>query len=286
MTYQFAIGTVALGSIYCLVIMGMVVLFRATKTISFTQGSMMALGAFLFYTLQQHQPFILALAESMLVVGVVGGAAYHVLFRRLAGSEHFVVIIATLGLNVLLIVAINAIWGTSARFLPIARPVRLPGTHLVVTSVELLTFGLAVGLTIVLVLTIQKTRTGLRMRAVADQPLLAAYMAINVDWISTLAWVVSAMTAAAAGVCLGLGQGFDVPTITPVGYVAFPAMLLGGLDSIRGALVGGMALALIQNTITLYWGGQWPVVGGYAVLLVVLLIRPSGMFGSKSLIRV
>jgi branched-chain amino acid transport system permease protein len=286
---QILVGTIVLGSVYSLVVIGMVVLFRATKIISFTQGGFMALGAFLFYALAQRQPLALAFVEAVVAMGILGGVVYPVLFRRLAGSEHFIVIIATLGLNVVLATAIPIIWGPEPRLLPTdlsRNPFRILGGSLVFTPAHLITVVAAFVVIGILISTLQRTITGLQMRAVADQPLLSLYLGINVDWIAILAWAIAAGTAAVAGIVMAMGNSVDEFSIASLGLVAFPAMMLGGLDSIRGALVGGLALALIENVVALVFGGEWTAVGAYAVLLVILLLRPSGLFGSRSIARV
>jgi branched-chain amino acid transport system permease protein len=286
---QIVIGTLVLGSIYALVVIGMVVLFRATKVISFTQGGFMALGAFIFYGLAQRQALPLAFAEAVVLMAVLGAVVYPLLFRRLAGSEHFIVIIATLGLTILLQTAIPLIWGPEPRLLPgglSSNPLRLLAGSLVFTPAQLITVVLAFGVIGLLVATLQRTVTGLQMRAVADQALLSHYLGINVDWISALAWGIAAGTAAVAGIVMALGASVDEVSIASLGLVAFPAMMLGGLDSIRGALVGGLVLAFIENAVALLLGGEWTAVGAYAVLLVILLLRPSGLFGSRAVARV
>jgi branched-chain amino acid transport system permease protein len=156
----------------------------------------------------------------------------------------------------------------------------------VFTPAQLITVVLAFGVIGLLVATLQRTVTGLQMRAVADQALLSHYLGINVDWISALAWGIAAGTAAVAGIVMALGASVDEVSIASLGLVAFPAMMLGGLDSIRGALVGGLVLAFIENAVALLLGGEWTAVGAYAVLLVILLVRPSGLFGSRAVARV
>jgi branched-chain amino acid transport system permease protein len=289
MSWLVLVGTLVTGSIYALIVIGLVVLFRATRVISFAQGGFMALGAFLFLTLAQSQPFAVALAEAVLITGVVGGLSYWILLRRLARAAHFTTVIATLGLNIVLLTVIALVWGPNERF-----PAKSLGNGsfslfhggLTFTSTDLFTVIVAFAVVLVLVLALQKSGPGVKMRAVADSPTLSSLLAVNVTLMSAIAWAISAMTAALAGTVVGLGSTFDAGTISSLGLVAFPAMILGGLDSIKGALVGGLLLAFGQTLVSIHLGGQWTQVIAYAALLAVLMLRPSGLFGSKRLERV
>jgi branched-chain amino acid transport system permease protein len=281
-------GTLVSGSIYALVVIGMVILFRATRVITFTQGGFMALGGLLFTTLQGSQPLMAAVVESALIVGAVGGLVYWALLRRLAGTAHFTTVTATLGLNIVLLTVIALIWGPNPR-IPSLSLGRKPygafgGGHF--TPVDLFTVAVAIVVIGVLILTLQRSLIGLKMRAVADSPYLSRYLGVNVVAMSTIAWVIAAVTAALAGTVVGITSTFDAGAISSLGLVAFPAMILGGLDSIKGALVGGLLVALIQNEVSLNFGGEWTQVAAYVALMLVLLVRPSGLFGSPDLERV
>jgi branched-chain amino acid transport system permease protein len=123
------------------------------------------------------------------------------------------------------------------------------------------------------------------MRAVASNTRLAAFNGVNVVRTSTLAWALGAVTAGLAGVVFLLGTQPDPGSVFSLGLAAFPAILLGGLDSIVGALVGGLLIGLGQAAIGVYLGGNWQDVVAYVVLLVVLLVRPQGIFGDARVAR-
>jgi len=164
-------------------------------------------------------------------------------------------------------------------------PIHLPG-DITVTRVTIFTVALAVVIIVLLVVGFRRTRIGLQMRAVADVPGLATYLGINVVKVSALAWALSAASAAAAGVAYSIGTQVNPSAIPSLGLLAFPAILLGGLDSVAGALVGGLVLALAESAGTTLWGGDWQDVVGYGILIAVLVVRPRGIFGRREVVRV
>ncbi len=278
-----------LGSLYALVGIGFVILYRSTRVINFAQGAFMLLGGDVFYTLlvDWHLAWYLALPISMVVLGIIGALTYLVFFRRLVGADLFVLVIATLGLNIVIVTIATIIWGPDIRSLPEVlslKPLFSIG-NLSVAPLDVFSIGLAAIVIVLLERLLQRTRLGIEMRAVADGPLLAGQIRISVHAISAIAWGIAALCAGAAGAMYSLRVALDPAGIPALGLLAFPALFLGGVDSIRGALVGGFVLALVQNATTFYVGGLWSDVVPYAVLLVVLLVRPRGIFGSREIVR-
>lgn len=283
------VGTVVLASVYALVGIGIVILFRSTAVVNFAQGAFMVAGAYLFYwgmeSLGLSWP--MALVLSMAAMALLGALFYVTMFRRLVGFDPFILVIATLGLGVVIQTVVAVIWGTSVRVMPgifSLAPIDLPGNFRITRSAL---FGVvaAVVLIGVLDLSLLRTRVGVRMRAVADRTLLASFVGVNVHLVSTSAWAISSVCAGVAGAAFALQHELNPLSINALGLAAFPAVLLGGMDSIRGALVGGLLMALIQNLVTTYIGGIWSDVSAYGVLLAILLLRPSGIFGSPAVAR-
>lgn len=287
---QLVTGTLVLGSLYALVGVGFVILFRATGVVNLAQGGFMVLAAYLFYFLLTNArlPFAMALLVTLAVLAVVGAAIYLLLFRRLVGADPFVLVIATLGLSVLIEVIVQIIWGPEIRTLPQVLSQRPIATlvGLRIAPLDLFTVGIAVVLIGVFERGLHQTRLGIRMRAVADGPLLAALNRVNVHSISALAWAIAGLCAGAAGICYALRTSVDLVGLNALGLLAFPAVLIGGMDSIRGALIGGLVLALIQNLAVATIGGAWQDPIAYIILLIVLLLRPRGLFGSREMVRV
>jgi branched-chain amino acid transport system permease protein len=282
-------GTLTTGAILSLIAVGFVVMYRATKVVSFAQGAFSLVGGFSFMALSQHHVnVVLALLASIVISLFAGALTYQLVFRRLVGAEPFVTAIATIGLATLIEACAIIIWGSGPIILPnvlSGRVYHVSGS-LLVTSADIFIVGAAVVVFALLVPMLYRTQLGLRVQAVADHPRLAAYVGVNVIAITTLAWAVSAATAAVGGVAFLLTSQPSPDSVYSLGLVVFPAILLGGLDSIVGALVGGMLLALVQNVVTTYVSGTWVDVVSYGLLLAVLLIRPQGLFGSTEVSRV
>jgi branched-chain amino acid transport system permease protein len=286
---QALVGALVLGSLYSVVGIGFVILYKATRLLNFAQGSLMLMGGFLFYTLNQDVglPWPLAMLASALGLAVVGAALYMLFFRRLVGAAEFTLVIATLGLSVLLLTVCLVIWGPGTRTLPdqLSRKPVLSLGGLQFSSIDIFSIVLSLVVVFGFDVALRHTRLGIKMRAVADQPLLASQLKVNVNLMSAIAWAIAAFCAAVAGIAYAMRLSIDPVGMTALGLLAFPAILLGGLDSVRGVLAGGFLLALAQSGAAFYFGGQWSNVTAYAVMLAVLLVRPRGFFGSRLAVR-
>ena len=286
---QALVGTVVLAGLYAVVGIGFVILYKATGVLNFAQGALMLVGALVFYSATQTWgvPWGLAIPLTLLVLGVIGAVTYAAFFRRLVGAAEFSLVIATLGLSVVFVVVSLILWGPSTKTLPqlLSRAPLVSLGPVVVSSLDLFLIGFSLLVILVLDQGMRRSRIGMQMRAVADGPLLAGLLRINVHRMSAIAWAVAALCAGVAGVMQAMRLSIDPTGIQALGLAAFPAVLLGGLDSIRGVLLGGLLLAAAQNGTALLVGGIWSDVVAYAVLLVVLLVRPNGFFGSRKVVR-
>lgn len=283
------IGTLTTGAILSLIAVGFVIMYRATRVVSFAQGAFSLVGGFFFMALADHHVNIwLALLASIAGAFLLGGLTYQLVFARLVGAEPFITAIATIGLATVIEAIAIIIWGSGPIILPnvISSRVYHVTANLLVTPTDIFIVVIALVVFALVMPMLYWTRLGLRMQAVADHPRLAAYVGVNVIAISTLAWAVSAGTAAVGGVAFLLTSQPTPDSVYSLGLVVFPAILLGGLDSIVGALVGSMLLALVQNLTITYVNGNWVDVASYAVLLAVLLVRPQGLFGSAEVSRI
>jgi branched-chain amino acid transport system permease protein len=274
---------------YGLVGAGFVVLFRATRVLSFAQGSFMLLGALFFYSLTQSagMPLYPALIVALLGSGAAGWLSYRFIFSYMVGAEAFVVAIATLGLAAAFEAVAYIIWGTTPLTLPSVLSTRahdLLGFN--VTAVDIFCVLLAIVLGIAVAVAMRYTRVGIQMRATADGQQLAAYSGIHVTRISALAWAVGAALAGAGGIVYALTNNLDPSSVPTVGLSVFPAIILGGLDSYGGVFVGALVLGALDSVIGVTFGGQWQDPVAYIVLVVVLLIRPRGLFGSREIVRI
>ncbi|MEU0482586.1 branched-chain amino acid ABC transporter permease [Streptosporangium sp. NPDC006013] len=281
-------GTVVDGSLYALIGVGFVILFRSTGAINFAQGAIMALGGFVFLAyLQAGLPWVPALVAVCLTLCLLGALLYTLIFRKLIGESLFSLVIATLGLNTVLTALMMIIWGPEIRAIetPFANGTLVTWSGVPFKQLDLYAVVIAAVLVGALALLLRGSRIGTHMRAVAGSSLLAGLSRINVHRMSALAWAISCGLTAAAGVCFALRSTIDPISAQGFGLVAFAAVLLGGLDSLTGAVVGGMALAGVQTLAVLTLGGSWSEVVAYLVLMLLLFTRPQGMFGSPSVAR-
>jgi branched-chain amino acid transport system permease protein len=284
------VGALSTAAMYGLVAAGFVVLFRATKVLSFAQGSFMLIGSLLFYSFVKSAglPLYPALILALLASGVAGWLTYRFIFAYMVGVEPFVVAIATLGLSAALQAAAYIIWGTSPLTLPNVLSTRthnLLGTFNV-TAIDIFAVLLAVVLGLLVALGMRYSRLGIQMRATADGQQLAAYTGIHVTRISALAWGVGAAFAGAGGIVYALTNNLNPSSVPTVGLAVFPAIILGGLDSYYGAFIGALLVGALDSVIGVTLGGEWQDPIAYVVLLVVLLIRPRGLFGSREIVRI
>jgi branched-chain amino acid transport system permease protein len=275
------------GCILGLIGVGFVILYRATGVISFAQGSFMVVGALLFQTTSSHVEFYLNFLLVGAVLFVLGGLTYRLVFAHLVGSPSLVTAIATVGLGTLLDAGAIVVWRNPSQITdPTPYSFHIYGFgDYKVNGYQFFTLAATAMIFAVILLGLRRTRVGLRMRAVANSERLASFAGVNVVTISTLAWALAAMAAAWAGVTYVFGQQTDPGTVYSLGIIAFPAILLGGFDSIGGSLIGGLIIGWLQGIIGTYIGGQWEDVGAYVVLLALLLVRPQGLFGSPEVAR-
>lgn len=287
---NFVIESIYLASILTLVAIGFVVLFRATRIVSFAQGYFMLLGPVIYYYLANGAGRVwlwIALPIAVFLVGLVAAASYRLIFARLTGGDPFVASIATIGFGLVLQLVLAMIFGSRPTPAPdllgsggfhITSTVLVPWIAVFVLAMLALTCG-------ALVWYLYRTRAGLVMRAAADRPLLGAQTGVNVQRVATIAWGIGGATAVLAGIGYAFSGGIDSQNIPALGLLAFPVLILGGLDSVPGAILAGLIIGVVESaTITWLSGAERDLVA-YAVMLVVILVRPAGLFGSKEVAR-
>ena len=293
---QLLFAGVALGSLYALVALGFVVIFKATGVINFAQGGLVVLGAYLTYNAHQtwHLPFVLAVPVAMLMCAMVGVAIERVVLRRLVGQPAFAVIMVTIGLLFIMEQLITGIWGFDR--LNLGDPwgihrFKLGGV--VLASKDVWTIGLAGVVLAGFFVFFRYSRMGVAMRATAFDQEAAVANGISARRIFALSWAIAAAVATIAGVMLAAGGGGVRPDIEFVALLAFPAIILGGLDSPEGAVVGGVMIGVVQNLTAGYapkylafLGSGFGSVAPYLVMIVILMVRPYGLFGTREVRRI
>jgi branched-chain amino acid transport system permease protein len=286
MSLQLVANIVVLAAIYALVGTGYVLIYRVSRVLNLAHGELMMVGAYLLVATAGAFSGNPLLALVLAAIGglVMGMVVYAVLMRWLTGEAVLAAVLITIALGILLRGLGILIW-TTQQYYPGAMfgwhnpPVRIaPGVQISAASlaIVLLTVIVYAGLFIFL----QFTRWGVRMRAAGQNPLLAEQRGIRLHGIYAFAWGLSTFTASLAGMLLSLDSGVE-STMATIGLKAFPAALVGGLDSLLGAAIGSLIVATAEIAAIQYVNPLLSDVVPFLVLLVVLAIRPWGLFGSR-----
>lgn len=279
---QLLISGVANGCVYGLVALGFVMIYKATEAVNFAQGDFMMLGAFVALGLTVNSvaalPLWAAIPVALAVMGVLGYLLDVVLLRRIFGQSQIAVMILTIALGFVIRFAAGVIWGHEPQSLNtplIGKHVRVAG--LVLGLDELAVIIVTLLLTTLLYFFFNRTRLGMAMQASSQNQLAAYYMGIPVRRINGLVWALAGVVAAIAGILFASKGSID-PTTGLLGIKAFAAAVIGGFGSLPGALMGGLLVGAIEPFASRYIAAGYSQVAPYVVLLLVLILRPHGLF--------
>ena len=291
---QLAIGGLAVGSIYALLALGFVVVYKATGIFNLAQSALVVLGTFIVYQFyQQYQwPFAWALLASLAIIAVIAAAIERGVMRWMLGKPVFSSIMVTLALLIAIDQIIHAVWSESgyAMVIPYSQGSwDLGGVAVRYVDVwALLSALVLLGLFFVF---FERTRMGLTMRATALDAEVASAQGVRIGWVYALSWAIAGIVATVAGIIFTSRQGGGfTPALGFVALRAFPAMILGGLDSTSGAVAGGIIVGLAEVLVSGYLDYDWlgesfETVVPYVLLVPILLLRPYGLFGTKKVER-
>jgi branched-chain amino acid transport system permease protein len=288
---EVLVGGLLSGVMYSLVALGFVLIYKTSGVLNFAQGAMVLFAALTFVSLTEHHvPFVLALGITFVAMVVLGILIERLVLGPLVNQSSITLFMATLGLSYVIQGAAQLIWGTEVHGLDLG----IPDTPLQLAGVSVSTFDLVAALiagTMVLALLafFRGTRTGLAFRAVADDQLAALAVGLRLSTIWTIVWALAGAVALVAGLLWGARLGVQF-SLSAVVLKALPVLVLGGFDSIAGAIVGGLLIGAVEKLADVYVG---PLVGGgieswiaYVFALVFLLVRPAGLFGQRAIVRV
>jgi branched-chain amino acid transport system permease protein len=283
MFVQALVNGVAIGCIYGLVALGFVLIYKATEVVSFAQGELMMLGGFFALTAMTALglSWWLALPLAFACAALTGAAINHVVLKRMIGEPVFTIVLATFAIGILLrsVASMVPAWGTQTYTLETPFRGRVLEMDGVVVSAESLSVIVATGaLVALLYLFFRHTRVGVALQAVSQNQYAAGTLGIPVHGMFSLIWGLAAGVAAVAGVLLA-PIAFVHANVGFIGLKAFPAAVLGGFGSIPGALAGGLIIGVVEELAGLYLPEGAKTVSAYVVLLVVLMVRPQGLFG-------
>ena len=293
---QLLVAGVAVGALYALVALGFVIIYKATGIINFAQGALALVGAYLTYNASHTWglPFYGAVALAVVACGALGLLIERVILSRMVGQPVFAVIMITIGLSIVIEQAIIMIWGSSN--IPLADPWGLATRkvgEITVAESDLARIIAAGVLLLAFFVFFRFSTLGVAMRATASDQEAALAQGISVRRIVGITWAVAAAIATIAGVLLASGGRGVEPSLGIIALVAFPAVILGGLDSPGGAVVGGVIIGIVEvmtsgysDKLPEFLGANFQRVTPYVVLVLILLIRPYGLFGTKEVQRV
>lgn len=283
---QLLVNIIVLASIYALIACGYVLIYRVSRVLNLAHGELMMLGAYLVLataSLFAGHP-IIALAAAVMLSVVVGGLVYFFLMRKMTGEMVLAAILTTVALGILIRGLVVLFWSAQqhypAQALGLANPsFTLPGDgHISLWSAVLVLTNAVVYAALFGFL--RFGRWGMRMRAAGQNPLLAAQRGINLHGVYALAWSLSTLTGALAGILMALDSGLTT-SMPIIGLKAFPAALVGGLDSLAGALVGALIVATAEVLLIYYIDPLLSDVVPFLVLVAMLIVRPWGLFGTR-----
>jgi branched-chain amino acid transport system permease protein len=286
---QLTLTGLTSGAVYALVAVGFVLIYKSSDVINFAQGEFLLIGAYLayFFMGQLGLHWSIGIILTIIVAAGLGVIIERLVLRPLIGEPIISVIMVTIGLASLLKAIVGGIWGINPQVFPAFIPKNeVHILNAVVTTDKLWAIGIALAFLLIFTVFFRYNKEGIAMRAVADDQQAALSMGISVQRIFALAWSIAAMTAAVAGIIVA--NVLEVsPNLSGVGLHVFPVVILGGLDSIPGALIGAVIIGLLEAYAGGYVGdGSLAQVISYIVLLVILMVRPYGLFGQEIIERV
>jgi branched-chain amino acid transport system permease protein len=275
---------VAIGCIYMLLASGLNIIFGVMKLVNFAHGQFLMIGAYLTWTISVAAGLnaYVAILVSMIAVAGLGVVIERLTFRRVLGGEKLNEIFVSLGLIYIFENAALLIWGDQSQ--QIKSPfydMSLKLSTISITYDRIVAVFVVIAVLVGFGLLLYKTRIGLAMRATSQINKTASLMGINVERIYMITFALGSALAAAAGGLYGIIFSFNSQSGSMPTIIAFAIIILGGLGSIRGAIVGALLYGITEQLATLFFGGIWSSAVAFVLLIVVLIIKPNGLFGEK-----
>jgi len=287
---NLTLGGISTGAVYAAVALALVIIWRSTRVVNFAQGAMLMFTTFIALavinkTSSYWLGFFVALASGL----ILGAVVERVLVRRVESGPPLAPVIVTLGLLIFLEALAGMIWGGNLRSFPPAFSIvgfKVGGTRYAFAPNDLFTVLSVLGLALALFLVFRFTSLGLRMRATAFAPEVARLLGVRVGSMLTLGWALAAMAGSLAGLLIAPSVFVGPNQFDAVLVYGFVAAVVGGLDSPFGAVVGGIGLGLVLSYVSGYDSSSSVTLASLIVLMAVLMIRPSGLFGTNTTRRV
>jgi branched-chain amino acid transport system permease protein len=282
---QYVIGGLAAGGLYALVALGIVLLYRTSRILNFAHGDLATFGTFIAFSLlvTARAPFAIASVGALLATAVIGAAFYFLILRPSREASLLGKIVITLGFALVLQGASTLLWGTDTKVLPFplsdTTVYRLGG--LVVSQISIGSFLVGLVLMGLLYALVQRTKIGLAMRAVSQNVVAAQALGIPARRIFALTWGLASALGATAGILLAPVAFLDPTMMLDPFLKGFSAAVLGGIDSMPGAVAGGLLLGVLEAVFGGYVSVQFKTTLAFLIIIAVLVVRPEGMFGRE-----
>ena len=279
---------IAAGGLYALIALGIIVIFKASHTFNFAMGEMMTLSAYIFYTFAVTYSFGIAYGLVAAALGsiVVALVIERTVLRPMVGQPFIAIVMATFGVGSVLRGLISLVWGPEDRQVPsrLARdPVMLGEIFIPGKSAR--AFAIAVIIVLSLLAYLRYSRAGIALRAAAEDQITAYSMGIDVRRVIQFSWIIAALTGCISGVLIA-----NVNSLTPhMGLIVLnilSVLILGGLNSIGGVLIAGLIIGWLEAMTGLFLGSEFREITPYILVLLVLMVRPTGLFGTKEVERI
>jgi branched-chain amino acid transport system permease protein len=289
---QMMVVGLMVGAIYALMAMAVVVIYKSSFIFNFAHGSLVALSAFLMWSLlvQWDLPLAAVVPIYVITLFLIGFLIQRLIIQPLTGQPLMAAIMATIALGDVISGLIILVWPGPGRILPSIVPLRtFKLSGIVMSSGSLVNFLISGLVFIAFFMFFQKTKIGLAMRGTAEDHALAQSEGINVSWIFVVSWVVAILMAAVGGILMSSLYGVNLDPLHALGMKSLAVVILGGLESITGAIIAGMIIGLAESIgagyLDPYVGGGLNDVIPFLIILIVLIIRPYGLFGYERIER-
>jgi branched-chain amino acid transport system permease protein len=299
--FNLLVSGILVGSIYALVALGWVLIYKCSGVLNLAMGELTLIGAYVCLTLHGWffkatghvtTAFVLALLGTLIIGALLGLLTERLFLRKMIGEPVLSVIMVTVGLSFFFKGVVEFIWMTDTRiFVPEVfskKPIPLWG-NITVDSVYLWSFVAAIVLLVVFVTFFKFTRWGLAMQATADDEMAALSLGVSAKFVYALAWAIAFMAAGVGGTLLGNVNGVNI-SVGYLGLLVLPAVVLGGLNSVPGAIMGGIIIGVLQNMadgyLSQFTPGGVKEVAPLAFMVILLLFKPYGLWGWERIERV
>ena len=285
--FEICLTGLASGGLYALAALAFVIVYKATRVVNIAIGEMLMAGAYLFFTFAAMfaLPLWLAIPAAVLGSGLLGAVIERTMIRPLLGEPPISVFMVTVGLASVLVGVVEVIWSADQRRLPDFMPTNPIMVGEAFLAPKVFWGGvIAVVMIAAVLLLFRFWRGGVALRATASDQAAAYSVGINVPRVFSLSWVVSSMIAAVSGIIVGSIGGIS-SSMGVFGMSVLVVVIVGGLDSVLGALVGGLFIGLVEALAGSYLGGEYKLLATFIVLVCILMVRPYGLFGTHEIER-